>query len=182
MGVVGPKPIDNEPFGFIGRTGKTLSDLSKSEPGSLAARVSTRLALPQLLYEYSKNTLTHGEEYLRGDDELPLFVPGVWHSPISWRPIPGPNTVSLSRATLSTTDSGTAMLRGVYGGSRGEFALLAGSSDDLEDSPVGAGACGVASLGHWPIPLDQHHWLELRVRTGGRAFELIVQVRDTHPL
>ena len=70
------------------------------------------------------------------------------------------------------------MLRGLYGGSRGEFALLAGSSANLEDSPVGAGACGVASLGHWPVPLDQHHWLELRVRTGNRAFELISTLRN----
>ena len=167
------KEDDNDVF--IARWGKALSIQQTDKPDSVLARVSERFALPQLLHTYSKNTLTHGEQFLKGDDEYALFAPGVWHAPLKWRPIPGPDTVSLSRATLSTTEAGTAMLRGLYGGSRGEFALLAGSSANLEDSPVGAGACGVASLGHWPVPLDQHHWLELRVRTGNRAFELILQ-------
>ena len=165
--------------GLIARTGKALASASKTKPDSFLARVSDRLALPQLFHMYSKNMLTHGVDFLRGDDELPLFAPGVWHAPLKWRPIPGAETVSLSRAKLSTTETGTAMLRGMYGGSRGELALLAGRSDELEDSPVGAGACGVASLGHWPIPLDQHHWLELRLRTGGRAFELILQAEGS---
>ena len=138
------------------------------------ARISDRFALPQLIHKYSKNLLTHGEEFLRGDDELPLFAPGVWHAPLKWRPIPGPGAASLSRATLSTTETGTALLRGMYGGSRGEFTLLAGKAD-LEASPVGAGACGVASIGHWGLDFAQHHWLEVRVRTGARAFELVLQ-------
>jgi hypothetical protein len=76
--------------------------------------------------------------------------------------------------TLVTTESGTAMLRGTYGGSRGEVALLAGSSD-REVTPVGAGACGIASTGHWKLDFAQHHWLELKLRTGGRDFELAIQ-------
>lgn len=159
----------------MANTGRHLANQIATNPDSLVSRVAEKFALPQLLHFYSKNLLTHGNDFLKGDDELPLFSPGVWHAPIKWRPIPGPNTVSFSSAKLTHTQSGTAMLRGVYGGSRGEVALLAGAVDTLEKSPVGAGACGVASLGHWPLPLDQHHWLELRVRTGNRAFELILQ-------
>ena len=174
-----PKPFTNKEDGIIAVTGQALANKIAVEPDSLVARVADRFALPQKFYEYSKNMLTHGEDFLRGDDEFFLFAPGVWHAPLKWRPIPGEGTVSLSRATLTTTESGTAMLRGMYGGSRGEFALLEGSISDLESSPVGAGACGVASLGHWPIALDQHHWLELRVRTGDRAFDLIVQAEGS---
>lgn len=145
------------------------------QPDGLLQRFSDRIAFPQLYKHYSENFLTHGEQFLRGHDELPLFAPDVWHAPIKWRPIPGPSTVSLSRASLSTTEAGTAMLRGHYGGSRGDVALLAGASDATEKAPVGAGACGVASMGHWPLDLTQHHWLELKLRTGTRRFELVLQ-------
>jgi len=144
-------------------------------PDGIVQRLSDRIAFPQLYKRYSENFLTHGEQFLKGDDELPLFAPGVWHAPLKWRPIPGPTTVSLSRATLTTTDTGTAMLRGFYGGSRGDVALLAGVSGATEKAPVGAGACGVGSTGHWTIDLAQHHWLELKLRTGTRRFEMVVQ-------
>jgi hypothetical protein len=158
------------------RAAKALQRAAASNPDSFVARVSDRLALPQLVERYRKNFLTHGEAFLKGDDELPLFAPGVWHAPLKWRPIPGPSTASLSRATLATTDSGTAMLRGLFGGNRGEVALLSGGGKVPEASPVGAGACGVASHGHWSLDLAQHHWLEMRLRTGGRAFEVVLQV------
>ena len=74
-------------------------------PDGLLSRASERFALPQLYERYRKNFLTHGEDFLRGDDSLPLFAPNVWHAPIRWRPIPGPQTASLSRATLAATDS-----------------------------------------------------------------------------
>ena len=32
---------------------------------------------------------------------------------------------------------------------------------------------GVASIGHWGLDFAQHHWLEVRLRTGARAFELV---------
>ena len=144
-------------------------------PDGIVQRLSDRIAFPQLYKRYSESFLTHGEQFLKGDDELPLFAPGVWHAPLKWRPIPGPTTVSLSRATLTTTDTGTAMLRGFYGGSRGDVALLAGVSGATEKAPVGAGACGVGSTGHWTIDLAQHHWLELKLRTGTRRFEMVVQ-------
>jgi curved DNA-binding protein CbpA len=166
-----PKPSSD----VITRVGAALKRAT-SRPNSLANRVSDRFAIPQLWHHYTQNVLTQGHEYLAGPDELPLFDPNVWHAPLKWRPIPGPHTVSLSKATLTSTDAGTAMLRGEYGGSRGEVALLAGgSSKDLEGSAVGPTACGVASMGHWSIDLCQHHWLELRVRTGHRAFELVIQ-------
>lgn len=149
--------------------------LRKHSRDGLARRVSDRFALPQLYKMYSENFLTQGEQFLKGPDEMPLFAPGVWHAPLKWRPIPGPSTASLSRATLSTTDDGHALLRGHFGGSRGDMALLTGEGRDTERAPVGAGACGVASTGHWQIDLTQHHWVELMVRTGDRAFELIVQ-------
>lgn len=167
--------MSTPPQSLIARTGEALARAAAKRPDSLLHRVSERFALPQLYHQYSKNYLTHGLDFLRGDDEVPLFAPGCWHAPLKWRPIPGPGIVSLSRATLATTDEGTAMLRGVYGGSRGELPLLAGRTDSTEAAPVGAGACGVASRGHWPVDLAQHHWLELRVRTGGRAFDLVVQ-------
>ena len=145
------------------------------QPDGLLQRFSDRIAFPQLYHRYRKNFLTHGEDFLRGDDELPLFAPGVWHAPIKWRPIPGPKTASLSRATLAMTGSGTAMLRGHYGGSLGEVALLAGTGMSTEQAPVGASACGLASTGHWSLDFTQHHWLELKLRTGANAFELVVQ-------
>lgn len=138
---------------------------------------SDRLALPQLIQRYRKNFLTHGIEFLKGEDEMLLFAPGVWHAPLHWRPIPGPDASgSLSRATLSTTSTGTSMLRGFFGGTHGEVALLAGVGQTTEAAPVGLSACGVASRGHWTIDLAQHHWLELRLRTGQRPFDLVLQV------
>ena len=149
-----------------------------SKPDSLAQRISDRFAVPQLYHYFRNNALTHPdgiEQFLVGDDELPLFVPGVWHAPLKWRPIPGPNTRSLSRATLVSTEAGTALLRGVYGGARGELSLLSGESSETEKSPVGAGACGLASTGHWDIDLAQHHWVELKLRTDERPYELVLQ-------
>ena len=144
------------------------------QPDGVVQRLSDRIAYPQLYEHYRKNFLTHGMDFLRGEDELPLFSPDVWHAPIKWRPIPGPTTASLSKVSLVTTEAGTAMLRGTYGGSRGEVALLAGASS-ANATPVGAGACGLASTGHWKLDLAQHHWLELKLRTGGRDFELALQ-------
>ena len=147
-----------------------------SQEKTIAKSLSDRFAIPQLWHLASQNFLTHGLDYLTGPDELPLFSPNLWHAPLKWRPIPGPNTMSLSKATLTTTSMGTAMLRGNFGGNSGEVSLLTGLSEtELESSPVGAGACGVGSTGHWKIDLAQHHWLELKVRTGGRAFELVVE-------
>lgn len=163
-----------ESTGLIHRAAQALRKRAL-QPDGILQRVSDQIAFPQLYKHYSENFLTHGEQFLKGDDELPLFAPGVWHAPLKWRPIPGPNTVSLSRAALATTDAGTAMLRGHYGGSRGEVALLAGEGRETERAPVGAGACGVGSTGHWTIALDQHHWLELKLRTGNRHFELVLQ-------
>lgn len=166
-----PSPAEG---GLVRRVAQALKQRALS-PDGLLQRASDRIAFPQLYEKYRKNFLTHGVDFLRGDDELPLFAPGVWHAPLKWRPIPGPTTVSLSRATLATTEEGTAMLRGHYGGSRGEVALLSGKGKSIEGAPVGAGACGVGSIGHWPIELAQHHWLELKIRTGARAFDLVLQ-------
>ncbi len=148
-----------------------------SKPDGLVQRVSDKWALPQLWHYLKINALTHPrgmEQFLKGDEEVPLFAPGVWHAPLKWRPIPGPDTPSLSRVTLSTTDAGTALLRGHYGGTRGELGLLSGKVSP-KASPVGAGACGIASRDHWSIDLAQHLWLELKLRTDQRPYELILQ-------
>ena len=42
--------------------------------------------------------------------------------------------------------------------------------------PVGAGKCGMGSIGHWKWDFSQHHWLEVSVRTDGRPYELVLQV------
>ena len=69
------KEDDNDVF--IARWGKALSIQQTDKPDSVIARVSERFALPQLLHTYSKNTLTHGEQFLKGDDEYALGA-GVW--------------------------------------------------------------------------------------------------------
>ena len=161
---------------LISRTASALREAARrTGTDGIAQRVSERLALPQLWERYRKNTLTHGADYLRGDDEIRLFGEGA-AAPIRWRAIPAAGAPSLSSATLAVTEGGTSRLSGHYGGARAELQLIPGMATESTDAPaVGAGACGMASDGHWELDLSQHHWLELRLRTDGRAYELVVQ-------
>ena len=147
----------------------------RERAGGVLERIADRFALPQLYQRYRKNALTHGVEFLRGDPEIDVFVAGS-NVLSKWRPIPGPNTASLSRASVAMGEEGTAVLRGHYGGARGEVALLDGAAIDEKALPVGAGKCGMGSIGHWKWDFSQHHWLEVSVRTDGRPYELVLQV------
>jgi len=128
-----------------------------------------------LFQRYRKNTLTHGAEFLRGDDEIPLFAPNAVGQP-SWRPIPSNPMATLSRASISTTTAGNLRLNGFNGGARAGLQMLSGEVDlGPEAKAIGVGLCGMASTARWQIELDQHHWLELRLRTDGRQYELVLQ-------
>ena len=120
------------------------------------------------VYErYSKNVLTHGEEYLRGDPEIPIGLEVE-----DWRAVPSLDHISLSRATLTATDSGGILLQGRYGGPLTAAQMLTGSAlTEKPENAVGAGVCGMGSTGRWPWDLAQHHWLELQIRTDGRPYE-----------
>ena len=134
---------------------------------SLSARAWERIEARTLLQRYRKNTLTHGIDFLRGDDEIAVFTPHESGQP-QWRPIPNAAAASLSRAALNFTESGSILLRGHYGGARAGLQLLEGSAHvDPHVDAIGAGACGMGSTARWMWDLSQHHWLELRFRSDG---------------
>eukprot|EP00966_Prymnesium_polylepis_P100873 2336235-Prymnesium_polylepis.1 len=97
-------------------------------------------------------------------------------APLDWRSIPAAGAHSLSRATVTTTEDGHVALRGYYGGARSELQMLPGVVAAAKATPaVGAGACGMATTGHWKLDFSQHHWLELTLRSDARLYEIVVQ-------
>jgi hypothetical protein len=145
--------------------------------GAVAKRAGTGLLeratkwLRPVYERYRKNVLTHGMEYLRGDPEVPISVEVE-----DWRAIPSVDHISLSRATLSATESGSILLQGRYGGPLTAAQMLTGTAlAEKPENAVGAGVCGMGSTGRWPWDLHQHHWLELQLRTDGRPYELVLQ-------
>jgi len=157
---------------LVDRVGHALRSAAR-RPETFLGRVSQRFALPQLYERYRKNALTHGAEFLRGEDEV-VFWGERSAAPINWRAIPSEGAQSLSRATLRVTDEGTVMLRGSYAGVNSELQLIPGAVVQAADvRALGPGAVGMASTDHWALDLEQHHWLELRMRSDRRAYELV---------
>lgn len=150
------------------------ADAIRKRVDGLVQRVTDRYELSVLYQRYSKNMLTHGMDFLRGDDEIPVFLPGEVGLP-KWRPIPGPKTPSLSQASLAHTEAGTILLSGHYGGARTGLQLLDGESNPDSEGAIGQGACGMGSTARWEWDVSQHHWLELRIRTDGRHYQLAMQ-------
>lgn len=151
--------------------------VSSGAAGKLAKRASegvlerARRWLAPVYDRYSKNVLTHGEEYLRGEPEIPIGLEVE-----DWRAVPSLDHISLSRATLTATNSGGILLQGRYGGPLTAAQMLTGSAlTEKPENAVGAGVCGMGSTGRWPWDLAQHHWLELELRTDGRPYELVLQ-------
>ena len=147
--------------------------VSPGAAGKLAQRANegvlerARRWLVPVYERYRKNTLTHGEDYLRGDPEIPISLEVE-----DWRAIPSLDHISLSRATLTATDSGGILLQGRYGGPLTAAQMLTGSAlTEKPENAIGAGVCGMGSTGRWPWELSQHHWLELDLRTDGRPYE-----------
>ena len=147
--------------------------VSPGAAGKLAQRTNegvlerARRWLVPVYERYRKNTLTHGEDYLRGDPEIPISLEVE-----DWRAIPSLDHISLSRATLTATDSGGILLQGRYGGPLTAAQMLTGSAlTEKPENAIGAGVCGMGSTGRWPWELSQHHWLELDLRTDGRPYE-----------
>ena len=147
--------------------------VSPGAAGKLAKRANegvlerARRWLVPVYERYRKNTLTHGEDYLRGDPEIPISLEVE-----DWRAIPSLDHISLSRATLTATDSGGILLQGRYGGPLTAAQMLTGSAlTEKPENAIGAGVCGMGSTGRWPWELSQHHWLELDLRTDGRPYE-----------
>ena len=146
--------------------------------GGLVQRATRWLA--PVYDRYSKNLLTHGADYLRGDDEISIFSAAEGGLQ-DWRPLPGAGQTSLSHATLTTTESGSMLLQGRYGGPVTAAQLLSGAA--LSETPtdaVGVGVCGMGTTGRWPWDLAQHHWLELQVRDDGRPYELVLQAETQY--
>ena len=153
--------------------GMVKPPVSSGAAGKLAKRASegvlerARRWLAPVYDRYSKNVLTHGEQYLRGDPEIPIGLEVE-----DWRAVPSLDHISLSRATLTATNSGGILLQGRYGGPLTAAQMLTGSAlTEKPESAVGAGVCGMGSTGRWPWDLAQHHWLELELRTDGRPYE-----------
>ena len=139
----------------------------RTRADSLAQRAWERFEARTLLQRYRKNTLTHGVDFLRGDDEIALFTAGATGQP-PWRPIPAAGAASLSKAAIRFTESGSILLSGHYGGARAGLQLLEGAADvDAQVDAIGAGACGMGSTARWLWDLSQHHWLEFRFRSDG---------------
>ena len=156
-----------------GAAGMVKPPVSPGAAGKLAKRANegvlerARRWLAPVYERYRKNTLTHGEEYLRGDPEIPIGLEVE-----DWRAIPSLDHISLSRATLTATDSGGILLQGRYGGPLTAAQMLTGSAlTEKPENAIGAGVCGMGSTGRWPWDLTQHHWLELDLRTDGRPYE-----------
>ncbi|KAL1507728.1 hypothetical protein AB1Y20_007341 [Prymnesium parvum] len=163
----------NDSFALVARAARAIREGARRLP--LAQRISERFALPQLYERYRKNFLTHGHEFLEGDDEI-IFVGEHSPAPLAWRAIPSARAYSFSRATLTTTADGHVLLTGHYGGRQSELQMLPGLADKAGSAlAVGAAACGMASTGHWKLDLSQHHWLELTLRSDSRLYELVVQ-------
>ena len=157
--------------------------VSPGAAGKLAQRANEGLLerarrwLVPVYERYRKNTLTHGEDYLRGDPEIPISLEVE-----EWRAIPSLDHISLSRATLTATDSGGILLQGRYGGPLTAAQMLTGSAlTEKPENAVGAGVCGMGSTGRWPWDLAQHHWLELELRTDGRPYEHPSVCRERRP-
>lgn len=147
----------------------------RASRSQLVQRVSDRFALPQLYERYKKNLLTHGYNYLKGEDEI-LFVGEQSPAPLAWRSIPSEGAHSLSRATVTSSDMGHVVLKGYYCGVHSELQMIPGVvPDETTTSTLAPGACGMASTGHWQLDLSQHHWLELKLRTDRRLYELVIQ-------
>ena len=146
----------------------------RGRAADLALRMSDYYQLPVLWQRYSKNTLTHGIEYLRGDDSIKVFCPLTRGLP-PWRPIPAAGTPSLSKANVVRTDDGSMLLRGEYSGLASGMQLLRseqpGAAPKGEvDEALWAGAVGMGSTARWDWDVSQHHWLEIRLRSDGRQY------------
>ena len=145
----------------------------------LALRMSDYYQLPVLWQRYRKNTLTHGIEYLRGDESIKVFCPNTRGLP-PWRPIPAAGVPSLSKANVVRTEEGGMLLRGEYSGLTSGMQLLRSEQPDApsksaDDEALWAGAVGMGSSARWDWDVSQHHWLEIRFRSDGRQYELVVQ-------
>lgn len=150
--------------------------LQRGAVGGVMQRLSDSLELPVLLQRYGKNTLTHGVEYLRGDDELPVFVAGARGLP-TWYPVPDEDRESYSKATVVQTEQGTILMHGSHGGPKAGLQMLSGGKGDRKGRDrLGTGACGMGSSARWNWDLSQHHWLEFTMRSDGRKYELVLQV------
>ena len=109
--------------------------------GGLVQRVTRWLA--PVYDRYSKNLLTHGADYLRGEDEISIFS-STEGGLQDWRPLPGAGQTSLSHATLTTTKSGSMLLQGRYGGPVTAAQLLSGAALSEADRRRRGGVCGWA--------------------------------------
>ena len=150
------------------------ADALRKRVDGVLERMTETYELSVLRQRYRKNFLTHGVDFLRGDDEIPVFLPGEAGLP-KWRPIPGPKTASYSEASLTYTDDGTILLSGLYGGARTGLQLIDGEGDQHSEGAIGQGACGMGSTARWDWDVSQHHWLEVRLRTDGRHYQLAMQ-------
>ena len=151
--------------------------LQRGAVGGRAQRLADSLGLPVLLQRYGKNLLTHGTDFLRGDNELPVFVAGARGLP-TWYPIPDEEHSAYARSAVTKTDKGTVVMHGMHGGANAGLQLLGNSkSGGGGREQLGAGACGMGSSAQWNWDLSQHHWLEFTVKTDGRKYELVMQVR-----
>jgi len=174
------RPRDED--GIAARCSKALQTGSV---GGVIQRLSDSFELPVLLQRYGKNLLSHGVEFLRGDDDLPIFVAGARGLP-QWYPLPDEEALSHSTATLHQTEHGTLLLSGMHArSSGGARRLLEGArAADAASSRLGGGACGMGSSARWLWDLSQHHWLEVTLRTDGRPYELVLQAEasasDSH--
>ncbi|KAL3892803.1 MAG: hypothetical protein SGPRY_014770 [Prymnesium sp.] len=159
-------------MGSLVKAGRALRDGVKRS--RVLQRRSERFALPQLYERYKKNTLTHGREFLVGEDEI-CFVGEDIPAPLAWRAIPREGGVSFSRARVGMSGKGHVILQGHYGGAASELHMIPGQVEEGKAPAVGRGACGMASTGHWNLDLTQHHWLELKLRSDARLYELVIQ-------
>ena len=136
----------------------------------LGLRVADRFELGVLWQRYRKNTLTHGIEYLRGDQQVPVFSPEARGLP-KWRAIPGQATPSLSKASVVRTEDNTVLLRGEYSGLASGMQLLRGDAAAVGHAAapdaLWGGAVGMCSTSRWHWDTSQHHWLEVRFRSDG---------------